>query len=347
MLSCADRLATRGAGPGAVDRGAPGAGARGDGAPRCAGARDGPPRPPLAATSWRASWASSPGPSSASCSRELEAAVYAGRGVDPRPGRALTPAGCARIAGDDRRLRRVRGRGAPRRRSWSCATPSRRCRDNDAFVWIGLLRARPRRSSTRSRASSTCTSWRSRTPSTPTSGPSSRCTATRSSWCSRRRATWTREEVVEFGEILVFIGEDFIVTVRHGEATDLHDVREQVEADPEHLGAGPGAVLHAIVDRVVDDYVPAIEGLRADIEEVENDVFSRRPAQLAPSASTSSSARCSSSTAPPTPLVEPDEPPRRRAATTWCHPEVQGVLPRRERPPGAGAASSSRASASC
>ena len=82
------------------------------------------------------------------------------------------------------------------------------------------------------------------------------------------------EEVVEFGEILLFLGDGFIITVRHGEATALHDVRESVEGNPELLQHGPGAVLHAIVDRVVDDYVPALEGLRVDIEEVENDVFS-------------------------------------------------------------------------
>ena len=82
------------------------------------------------------------------------------------------------------------------------------------------------------------------------------------------------EEVVEFGEILIFLGEGFIVTVRHGEATALHEVREAVERDAERLKRGPGAVLHAIVDRVVDDYEPAIEGLREDIEEVETDVFS-------------------------------------------------------------------------
>ncbi len=81
-------------------------------------------------------------------------------------------------------------------------------------------------------------------------------------------------EVVEFGEILLFIGEGFLITVRHGEASDLHEVREDIEGKPELLRCGPGAVLHAIVDRVVDNYVPALEGLRADIEEVENDVFS-------------------------------------------------------------------------
>ena len=82
------------------------------------------------------------------------------------------------------------------------------------------------------------------------------------------------KEVVEFGEILVFLGDGYVITVRHGEATALHDVRLNVESNPELLKCGPGAVLHAIVDRVVDDYIPAIEGLRVDIEEVENEVFS-------------------------------------------------------------------------
>jgi len=81
-------------------------------------------------------------------------------------------------------------------------------------------------------------------------------------------------EVVEFGEILVFLGRGFVVTVRHGSGSDLHEVRRAVEGDAERLRGGPGAVLHAILDRVVDDYVPAMEGLRADIEEVENDIFS-------------------------------------------------------------------------
>jgi len=82
------------------------------------------------------------------------------------------------------------------------------------------------------------------------------------------------DEIVEFGEILVFLGEDFIVTVRHGQATSLHGVREELERRPDLLGHGPGAVLHAIVDRVVDDYAPAVSGLEEDIEEVESSVFS-------------------------------------------------------------------------
>ena len=82
------------------------------------------------------------------------------------------------------------------------------------------------------------------------------------------------EEVIDFGEILIFTGEGFIVTVRHGEGTSLHGVRETVESDEDRLKRGPGAVLHAIVDRVVDEYEPALEGLRLDIEQVETEVFS-------------------------------------------------------------------------
>jgi magnesium transporter len=80
-------------------------------------------------------------------------------------------------------------------------------------------------------------------------------------------------EAVELGEILIFLGSGFIITVRHGE-TDLHDVRSHLERRPELLGRGPSAALHAIMDRVVDDYVPALTGLENDVEEVEVDVFS-------------------------------------------------------------------------
>jgi magnesium transporter len=82
------------------------------------------------------------------------------------------------------------------------------------------------------------------------------------------------EEVVRLGEILIFLGHDYIITVRHGEASELKDVRQTLEEDPELLAHGPGAVLHAIVDRVVDDYGPAITGLGDDIDEIENQVFS-------------------------------------------------------------------------
>ena len=89
-------------------------------------------------------------------------------------------------------------------------------------------------------------------------------------------------ETVEFGEILLFVGERFLISVRHGEPTDLHGVRLDIEARPDLLSCGPGAALHAIVDRVVDDYEPVIAGIEDDIEEVEQEVFSpgrRNPAE--------------------------------------------------------------------
>jgi magnesium transporter len=82
------------------------------------------------------------------------------------------------------------------------------------------------------------------------------------------------KEMVALGDIMVFVGREFIVTVRHGEASELTTVRHRVECHPELLACGPGAVLHAIVDHVVDDYFPVIEGIEVDIEEVEKEVFS-------------------------------------------------------------------------
>jgi magnesium transporter len=82
------------------------------------------------------------------------------------------------------------------------------------------------------------------------------------------------EEVVEFGEILLFVGARFLVAVRHGEASGLQQLRQSLEGRQEFLRLGPSAVLHAIVDRVVDDYVPVMQGVEADIEEVEEQVFS-------------------------------------------------------------------------
>ena len=82
------------------------------------------------------------------------------------------------------------------------------------------------------------------------------------------------EEQVDFGEIQIFVGEHFLVHVRHGEATALASVRRAVEAREDLLRCGPGAVLHAIVDHVVDDYGPVVTGLDKDIREVELEVFS-------------------------------------------------------------------------
>jgi len=84
-------------------------------------------------------------------------------------------------------------------------------------------------------------------------------------------------EEVEFGEIDVFVGRDFIVTVRHGEASELKEVRQQVEVDRDVLRRGPTAILYAIMERVVEDYGPVVDGLENDIDEIETEVFGGNP----------------------------------------------------------------------
>jgi magnesium transporter len=81
-------------------------------------------------------------------------------------------------------------------------------------------------------------------------------------------------ETVEFGEIHAFVGRDFVVTVRHGEASALDRLRRRLESQPELLKRGPEAILYAIMDRVVDDYAPVVGGLENDVDEIETEVFS-------------------------------------------------------------------------
>ncbi|MET7390082.1 magnesium and cobalt transport protein CorA [Streptomyces sp. NPDC005529] len=80
-------------------------------------------------------------------------------------------------------------------------------------------------------------------------------------------------EVVDTGEIMVFVGPDFVITVRHGRHGSLGPLREELESDPAQLSKGPAAVLHAIADHVVDDYVRVTDSVQADIDQVEADVF--------------------------------------------------------------------------
>jgi magnesium transporter len=80
-------------------------------------------------------------------------------------------------------------------------------------------------------------------------------------------------EEVEFGEVSIFIGPGFVITVRQGVASDLHGARLRLEQRPHLLEEGPAAVLWAIIDKIVDDYAPVVEGLEEDIEQVERTVF--------------------------------------------------------------------------
>jgi magnesium transporter len=84
-------------------------------------------------------------------------------------------------------------------------------------------------------------------------------------------------ETVEFGEVHVFAGPQFVIIVRHAEAPDLADVRRGLEARPDLLSRGPLAIVHAIMDRVVDDYAPVVAGIENDVDEIEDDVFDGSP----------------------------------------------------------------------
>jgi magnesium transporter len=89
------------------------------------------------------------------------------------------------------------------------------------------------------------------------------------------------DEIVEIGELLVFCGPDYIITVRHGEAGPLSEARRLLEDEPDRMRCGTSAALHAILDSVVDGYAPAIEGLQTDIDEMEDELFSDRRGNLA------------------------------------------------------------------
>jgi magnesium transporter len=80
-------------------------------------------------------------------------------------------------------------------------------------------------------------------------------------------------ESILVGEIMVFAGDGFVITVRHGDGSELGEVRKTLEADPEHLKRGEMAAVHAILDRVVDDYEPVVDGLDEDVAQVERQLF--------------------------------------------------------------------------
>ena len=80
-------------------------------------------------------------------------------------------------------------------------------------------------------------------------------------------------EEVHFGEIDIFLGARYVVVVRHGEGTELRSARKRLEERQDLLKLGPASVVWAIVDKVVDDYMPVMAGIDDDIEEVEQAVF--------------------------------------------------------------------------
>jgi magnesium transporter len=84
-----------------------------------------------------------------------------------------------------------------------------------------------------------------------------------------------REEV-EFGQIMLFLSSTYVIAVRHGAASELEPARRRVEQAPELLEQGPAAAVWAILDKVVDDYMPVVAGIDNDITEVEQEIFAER-----------------------------------------------------------------------
>jgi magnesium transporter len=81
-------------------------------------------------------------------------------------------------------------------------------------------------------------------------------------------------EEVEFGEVHMFIGADFAITIRNAESPDLGRVRKRLESNPELLNLGPLAIMYAVLDQVVDEYAPVVSGVENDIDEIEDQLFS-------------------------------------------------------------------------
>jgi magnesium transporter len=81
-----------------------------------------------------------------------------------------------------------------------------------------------------------------------------------------------REEV-HFGEIHIFAGQPYVITVRHGPGSELATARQRLESRPDLLRLGAASAVWAILDKVVDDYIPVVDAIEDDVEEVEKDVF--------------------------------------------------------------------------
>ncbi|RHW25355.1 magnesium and cobalt transport protein CorA [Nocardioides immobilis] len=84
------------------------------------------------------------------------------------------------------------------------------------------------------------------------------------------------DDAVETGEINLFVGEDFVITVRHGRGSQLRDARHDLEGKQTVLSHGPSAVVYAVCDTVVDGYLAVMEELQIDVDEVETSVFSEQ-----------------------------------------------------------------------
>ena len=165
--------------------------------------------------------------------------------------------------------------------------------------------SRPRTSSTRSPPSSRCTRWRSRTRSRRTSGPRSRSTTTRCSSSSRRCATTRTAQQIELGDVMLFVGDSFVVTVRHGEGRALARRAAAARARAGDPRLRPVRCPLRVADTIVDDYSDDRPRGRGGHRGGRAAGLLPRPPQQRGAGSTTSSARCIEFRRAVLPLVEP------------------------------------------
>jgi magnesium transporter len=89
-------------------------------------------------------------------------------------------------------------------------------------------------------------------------------------------------EAIDFGEVHIFLGSGYALTIRHGAASELGSARNRLEERPDLLREGPASVVWAVLDKVVDDYRPVVDGIDNDIQEVEEQVFTQTGENVTP-----------------------------------------------------------------
>src|SRR5262249_31338638 len=122
------------------------------------------------------------------------------------------------------------------------------------------------------RRSSACIIWQSRMPARLINTPRSSSMARRCS--SSRGTTQLIDARIAFGETHLFVGRGYVVSVRHGASSSYAVVRERCESCPAVLSQGEDYILYAILDFMVDNYMPVLETLHAEVEAIEDSVFS-------------------------------------------------------------------------
>lgn len=94
-----------------------------------------------------------------------------------------------------------------------------------------------------------------------------------------RTITRNKAEHTEFGETHFFVGENFVVVVRHGSSVSYTEVRNRCESNPELLKKGVGSVLYAVMDFIVDHYFPVVHDMEMELEEIEAKIFKEKPSR--------------------------------------------------------------------